>query len=42
VKHKGKAVLVPRQWNSRKQETIHDGRFDVAAILRELRKVIGS
>lgn len=38
-KHKGKALLVPRQWNSRKTETVGDGGFDVDAVLEEFEKL---
>jgi hypothetical protein len=36
----GRAVLVPRPWNDRRGETDSEGRFDVTAVVREIRGVM--
>lgn len=36
----GRAVLVPRTWNSRKSETDSQGRFDTDKILLDVRKLL--
>ena len=36
----GKTVLIPRQWNTRKHETINDGHFDLNKILEEVKKAV--
>lgn len=38
--HDGHAVLVPRPWNSRKNELDSDGRFDVPNVLAEIHAAV--
>ncbi len=39
--HGGAALLVPRPWNERRAECDGEGRFDVAAVLAEARRMGG-